>query len=174
MGLSQGWGMPELAKISPDYVVQARSEYQIRKFVIGQHDTDAQRFRQLIIEAQTLGYTIAQTEIALKKSQIEMDQLLATGDEIDALDAEEKRLGMRMTELTLEGARREMAVLEEIFNEMPHFSQEDIEADQPIYWQKRLTRQAEIDQASIAQGISAGNLQSLLSAGLVQQNEVEA
>lgn len=174
MGLNQGLALTELAKISPDYVVQARSEYQIRKFVIGQHDTDAQRFRQVIIEAQTLGYTIAQTEIALKKSKIEIERLLATGDELDALDAEEKRVGMRMTELSLEGAKREMAVLESIFNELPHFSQEDIEADQPVYWQKRLTRQAEIDQASIAQGISAGNLQSLLSAGFVGQTEIEA
>ena len=163
--------MKDLQIQSSNYVVQTRSDYQLEKFVIGQHDTPEMQYRQILIEAQSLIYNIRSAELNLKKSELEAQKLDATGDPIDAIDAEEKRLGMAYTLIALEGARAELACLENLFKQYPQFTPTQIEANQPDYWKKRLNRQAELDIASSRDGISGANLQSMLSAGLFDNQE---
>ncbi|MCH9717730.1 MAG: hypothetical protein K0U52_11700 [Gammaproteobacteria bacterium] len=163
--------MKDLQIQSSNYVVQTRSDYQLEKFVIGQHDTPEMQYRQILIEAQSLIYNIRLAELNLRKSELEAKKLEATGDEIDAIDAEEKRLGMSYTLIALEGSRAELACLENLFGEYPQFTPTQIEANQPDYWEKRLSRQAELDVASLKEGISGANLQSMLSAGLFDNQD---
>jgi hypothetical protein len=155
----------DLVTRSSDYVVQNRSRYTLEHFVIGQHDTPAQRYRQILIEAQRLESDINIVEINLKIARVKIKRLEAKGDEISLLKAEKKRVGMAMTELTLEGARRELAILVELFEQYEEFDQSDIEDDQPDYWAKRLQRQAETDQVSRITGVSTGNIEALLQSG---------
>ena len=102
------------------------------------------RFYQLMLELQDTGYKLRLAEIGLKKAEAEIARLVETGDELDALDAEEKRLGMEQTQIVMQGAQREMAVLEDIFNSCEHYTRDEIEHAQPEYWQKRLTRQTNL------------------------------
>ena len=148
-------------------ILTSRTRYQLRHFVIDQHDTPAMQWRQVLIEGQDLAYKIRMAELGLEKTKIEIHRLLSTGDPIDAITAEEKQIGMVLTERTLAGARLELQWLQEIAEEIGAHTFEEIEADQPLYWAKRLQRQADLDVLSVTQGISAGNLQSMLNAGLL-------
>lgn len=146
-------------------IQQPRSRYQLINFVIGQHDTPEMRFYQLMLELQDTNYKISVAEIGLKKVAIEIARLLETGDEIDALDAEEKTLGMEQTRIVMEGALREQAILEDLFNSCDHYTRDEIEHAQPEYWQKRLTRQTNLQIMS--GGIQWAQLDSLRQIGLL-------
>jgi hypothetical protein len=126
------------------------------------------QWHQVVLEVQQLAYNIAMAELDIKKKQIEIKRLIASGDEIDAIQAEEKRLGIALTERVLAGARMELTWLEELAVEVGQYTYEQIEANQPEYWQLRLSRQASMDRMSAQQGIGACNLNSMLQAGLLQ------
>lgn len=161
----------DLDKYAADTIIPSRSRYQLRQFVIGQHDTPAMQWRQVLIEGQDMAYKIRLAELSLKKTRIEINKLLSTGDPIDAIDAEEKQVGMVLTERTLAGARIELQWLQEIAEEIGPYTFEEIEADQPNYWVKRLQRQADLDVLAVRQGVSAGNLASMLNAGMLTYKE---
>jgi hypothetical protein len=152
-------------------VVPSRSRFQLRQFVIGQHDTAPMQWRQILIEAQDLSYKIRLAELDVEKKRIEIHRLMSSGDPIDAIEAEEKRLGIVLTERTLEGARMELGWLQELADEVGEHSHDEIEADQPEYWAKRLNRQAGLDRLAAIEGVTAGNLQSMLNAGLLAKDE---
>jgi hypothetical protein len=161
--------MSKLSKLSQTQIIPSRSKFQIEHFVIGQHDTPEMRYQQILIEGADLAYKIKMAEIGIEKTKIEIKKLKKTGDELDALEAKEKELGMAYTSLVLESTRYEYAVLEGLFNQYINYSYEDIEANQPEYWKARLTRQAEIDIAQSRQGITAGNLTSLINAKFLER-----
>jgi hypothetical protein len=125
-------------------VQQPRSRFQLERFVLGQHDTPEMQFVQLLLEAQQLVANIRIAELELRKGQILVDRLRATGDEVDAIDADIKQVGLEQTVLGLIGARRELAILAEMFEQMPQFTRAEIEAAQPDYWNKRMLRQTEL------------------------------
>jgi hypothetical protein len=161
--------MTELAKAANDYIVRERSDYQLRHFVIGQHDTPEMRYRQILIEAKDLLFKIKNAELQLEINKRKIDKLEASKDEVKHLKAAQLRLGRSVTLDALEGARRELDYLVEMSKDYRHYTPDEIEANQPDYWERRLTRQATTDRMSLEQGISAGNLESLMKAGLIQK-----
>lgn len=154
-------------------IVPSRSKYQLKNFVIGQHDTPQMQWRQVILEAQSLEYNIRQAKLSIELTELKIAELVKKGDAKSLIKAEKKRLGLILTQRTLAGAELEYEWLKEIAAEVGYFSYKEIEDNQPDYWAKRLTRQADIDRASRTEGISAGNLQSMLNAGLVEQTTKE-
>ena len=115
--------MPDVEQeITPDVLLaiaeiqKPRSAFQLQKFVVGQHDTDEMRYYQTVIEIQNLYYTIKTVTLEMKKTEIEIARLRATGDEIDELDAQIKELGLEQTRVTGIGAFRELYDLMGIFN----------------------------------------------------------
>ena len=161
----------DLDRHNSNTIIPSRTRYQLRHFVIGQHDTAPMQWRQVLIEAQDLAYKIRLAELHIEKARIEAHRLLSTGDPIDAIDAEEKQVGIVLTERTLQGARLELGWLQELADEIGPHTADEIEADQPHYWQLRLNRQAGLDQLAAQNGISTGNLQSMLSAGLLHKED---
>ena len=157
----------ELERTATATIIPERSRYQLQHFVIGQHDTPQMRWRQILLEAQDLAYKIRMAELNLKKQHIEIQRLLASGDPIEAIEAEERQLGVALTERLLTAARMEFGWLEEIAVENGAYTTEEIEADQEQYWMLRLQRQAGLDQMAVREGISPANLQSMLNAGLM-------
>jgi hypothetical protein len=127
-------------------IQKPRSRFQLEKFVLGQHDTDEQRYKQTLLEIQNLVFTIRAIRLELKKTEIEASRLKATGDEIDAIDAELKELSAEQTRLSMIGAERELADLVELWENFPHkYTYEEMERLQPEYWSARLTRQAQLE-----------------------------
>ena len=129
-------------------VQQPRSRYQLIHFVLGQHDTAEMQFYQLCIELQDMGYKLRMAELNVKKTEVEIARLVETGDELDAIEAEEKQVGLEQTQIVMKGAQREIAILEDIFNECQHYTRDEIEHAQPEYWQARLTRQTNLQMMS--------------------------
>ena len=148
-------------------VQQQRSRFQLVHFVIGQHDTPEMRFYQLCLELQDMGYKLRVAEIAVRKSLVEIARLLATGDELDALEAEEKQVGLEQTRIVMRGAEREIAVLTDLFDESQHYTRDEIEHAQPEYWQARLTRQTNLQLMSGSVGWA--QLDSMRQAGLLDE-----
>jgi len=129
-------------------IQQPRSRYQLIHFVLGQHDTPEMQFYQLCLELQDMGYKLRMAEIGVRKAEIEIARLLETGDELDALEAEEAQVGLEQTLIVMKGAQREIAILEDIFNTCQHYTRDEIEHAQPEYWQARLTRQTNLQMMS--------------------------
>lgn len=124
-------------------VQQPRSRFQLERFVLGQHATPEMQYYQTVLELQDAIYKYKLAVINVKKSEIKIAKLRATGDELDELKAQEVELGLSQTEFAMLGAEREMKHLLEIFDTFTHkYTREEIEAAQPNYWQARLTNNA--------------------------------
>ena len=148
-------------------VQQPRSRFQLVHFVIGQHDTPEMRFYQLCLELQDMGYKLRIAELAVRKTIVEIGRLEATGDELDAIEAEEKQVGLEQTRIVMRGAEREIAILTDLFDESTHYTRTEIEHAQPEYWQARLTRQTNLQ--IMAGGVQWAQLDSLRQAGLLDE-----
>lgn len=163
-------------KLTPDVLLamaeiqQPRSQFQLEKFVINQHDTDEMRYYQCILEIQSLYYTIRTVSLEMKKTEIEIAKLRATGDEVDEIDAQLKELGLEQTRLVGVGAFRELSHLINIFESFPiKYTREQIEIAQPDYWSKRLNRQAILELTGGSQA-AASHLDSLRQIGEISVN----
>ena len=148
-------------------IQQPRSRFQLIHFVIGQHDTPEMRFYQLCLELQDMGYKLRLAQIGVRKGEIEIARLLETGDELDALEAEEKELGLGQTRIVMQGAEREIAILADLFDESQKFTRDEIEHAQPEYWQKRLTRQTNLQIMS--GNVGWAQLDSMRQIGLLDE-----
>jgi len=152
-------------------IQQPRSRYQLIHFVIGQHDTPEMRFYQLCLELQDMGYKLRLAQINVRKAEVEIARLLETGDELDALEAEEMELGLGQTRIVMRGAEREIAILTDLFDESQKFTRDEIEHAQPEYWQKRLTRQTNLQIMSGSVGWA--QLDSMRQIGLLDEMVAE-
>ena len=144
-----------------------RSRYQIIHFVLGQHDTPEMQFYQLVIELQSMRHKLRLAEVSMKKTKITIDRLLETGDELDALEAVSTQMDMEQTLIVMEGARREIEVMMDIFNTCQHYTRDEIDRAQPEYWEKRLTRQTNLQIMS--GGVQWAQLDSMRQIGLLDE-----
>lgn len=148
-------------------VQQPRSRYQLVHFVIGQHDTPEMRFYQLCLELQDMGHKLRIAQLGVRKAEIEIRRLVETGDELDAIEAEEKQAGLDHTRIVMRGAEREIAILTDLFDESTHYTRAEIEHAQPEYWQARLTRQTNLQL--MAGGVGWAQLDAMRQAGLLDE-----
>ena len=114
-----------------------------------------------------MGYKLRMARLGVKKLEIEIARLLETGDELDAIEAEEKQVNLEQTMIVMRGAEREVAVLEDIFNRCQHYTRDEIEHAQPEYWEKRLTRQTNLQIMS--GGVQWAQLDSMRQIGLLDE-----
>ena len=154
---------PDIVELFAE-ISQSRSDYQLEKFVVNQHDTDEMRYVQTLLEVQQIYYTVKHLSLETKKNQIKIDRLKATGDEIDAIDAEQIELGMEQTQLAALGTLRELETLLKILEQFPRYTRTQIEAGQTDYWRKRMNRQIETDRMGGRPSIAA-HLNSLIQMG---------
>jgi chromosome condensin MukBEF MukE localization factor len=148
-------------------VQQPRSRFQLERFVLGQHATDEMRYYQVCLELQEAIYKYRYAVINVKKLELKIAKLRATGDDLDELKAQEKELGLNETRLAMLGAKREMQHLVEIFEGFTHkYTREEIEAAQPDYWQARLTNNAKAMLMG-GQSVSSGHIEAMEQAGIL-------
>jgi hypothetical protein len=148
-------------------VQQPRSRFQLERFVLGQHATPEMQYYQTVIELQDAIYKYKLAVINVKKSDLKIAKLRATGDELDELKAQEVELGLAQTSYAMVGAEREMKHLLEIFKTFTHkYTREEIEAAQPDYWQARLTNNA---KAMLMGGssVNAAHIEAMEQAGVL-------
>ena len=67
----------------------------------------------------------------------------------------------------MKGAERELAILTDLFDESQKFTRAEIEHAQPEYWEKRLTRQTNLQIMS--GGVQWAQLDSMRQIGLLDE-----
>lgn len=148
-------------------VQQPRSRFQLERFVLGQHATPEMQYYQIVIELQDSIHKYKLAQISVKKSELKIAKLRATGDELDELKAQEVELGLAQTGFAMVGAEREMKHLLEIFDTFSHkYSRAEIEAAQPDYWQARLTNNAKAMLMG-GQSVNAAHIEAMEQAGVL-------
>lgn len=148
-------------------VQQPRSRFQLERFVLGQHATPEMQYYQVCIELQDMIYKYKLAEINKKKTDLKIERLRSTGDEMDELKAQEIELGQEQTRLAVIGAQRELAHLIEIWETFEHkYTREEIETAQPDYWQARLTNNAKAMLMG-GQSVNAAHIEAMEQAGIL-------
>ena len=148
-------------------IVQARSCYQIDKFVIGQHDTDEQRYKQVVLEIRNLVLTIKRIHLGLEKSKILYETFNAKKDQLSQLDAQLVKLDIEDSEFGLHGAIKELDYFLQIWENWEHkYTAEEIENLQPAYWNARLNRQASLEAIGSGGTVAWASLDALHQIGM--------
>jgi len=148
-------------------VQQPRSRFQLERFVLGQHATDEMKYYQTVIELQDAIYKYKLAVINVKKSELKIANLRATGNELDELKAQERELSLAQTRFTMLGAERELSHLIDIFNGFEHkYTRAEIETAQPDYWQARLTNNAKAMLMG-GSGVNASHIEAMEQAGVL-------
>jgi len=156
------------------HIQKGRSRFQLEHFVAGQHDTEPQRYRQVLLELQQMLYHYKVIQLTMKKKEIVIERLLSTNDEIDALDAEINKLALAQDKLSVLGAERELKDLIEMWEDFPHkFTYDELEADQIVYWDARLTRQAQLEAISGSGKVNWASLDALRQIGKFNQQVID-
>jgi len=150
-------------------IQQSRSKYQIEKFVIGQHHSPEMQYYQLCLEANSVITNIEETELRIEKVKAEVEELLSTGKKSDAIEAKIKMLAIESLERNLIGSKRELAYMEELFDQFPKFTRDEIEAAQQEYWETRLTRVAQLQMLSRQGGVDWAQLEAVYQAGIMEE-----
>lgn len=154
-------------------ITQSRSKYQIEKFVIGQHHSLEMQYYQLCLEASVLIDAIKESELRIKKLKAQAEELRETGKKSDAIEADILELRIPAMENSLNGSRRELAFMEEMFEQFPKFTRDEIEAAQQEYWETRLTRVAQLQMLSRQGGVDWAQLEAVYQAGIMEKALLE-
>jgi hypothetical protein len=137
-----------------------RTEYAIKHFVVGQHDTSEQQYLQCVLEMQIKYDNIRRAQLNKKKVLLKIANLEKENTEESLIDAELAKIDLQEQDRALLGALREFKVLYDIYEASPKYTREQIDQGQPEYWRRRLTRQAEQEQGATGR-IGAGNLEAI-------------
>jgi len=144
-----------------------RTKFQIEHFVLREHDCPERKFLQLITELKSLRDGAVIDWLEQKKLQIEIDRLLKTGDEIDEIEATKKQFNLIALQDAMLYRSREIKAFVELLHQFEKiYTYEEIEAAEPLYWDKRLTRQMAEDMVSAQTGINPGNVRSAIQADI--------
>jgi hypothetical protein len=148
---------------------QSRSRYQIEKFVVGQHQSPEMQYYQLCVEMNGLINTIKETKLRIQKVQAEAEELRETGKKSDAIEAEIKEMSIEELENHILGSERELAFMQELFDQYPKYTREEIEEAQPAYWEQRLTRVAQLQMLSAQGGVDWAQLEAIYQANIMEK-----
>ena len=125
-------------------VQQPRSRYQLERFVIGQHDTVEMQFYQCVIELNDMLHKYKLAEVNKVRMEREIARLEKSDDEDADLDLREKQIEYQHFLGVMSGGEREIICLLDMYEQIQHFSRDEIDHAQPEYWEKRLGRQAQL------------------------------
>lgn len=150
-----------------DEIQLNRSQFQMERFVIGQHHRPEMQYRQLVIEAVGLYEAFRETELQIAKIEAEAEELRATGRKSDAIEAEIQETRLPGLRRQLIGTRREIEHLEELFERYPKYTLDDIEAAQEDYWRERLLRTAHFQ--TMTGSLGWAQVEAIWQAGLLPE-----
>lgn len=150
-------------------IAMPRSAYVLEHLVVKAHEHPSQQFLQCVLEMRIKYNTIRRSRIQREIINEEIARL-DMADSIDRLQAELKRIDLEEMELSEVGAMREFFSLYRIYQQMPRFTAEQIEAGQAEYWYKRLVGQSQRDVLATGR-VGQGNIQALEHIGVTLQVE---
>lgn len=150
-------------------IQQSRSNFQLERFVLGQHLTPEMQYYQLLLEIQDLSFKHKNALIEREISEIKIAKLEASNDEIKLLKAKQRRLALDQLNLAILGTERELNHLLDIWSSFEHkYSRAEIEAAQPEYWRARLTANANAMLMG-GGGVNPSHLEAMDQAGVLDE-----
>ena len=148
-------------------IQQPRPDYVLEKFVVGQHDTDPQRYMQCVLEMQIKYDAIRRARLTRQKLLLQIVDLEKDSSPIDYIDAKLKHIDIEAQDRAMLGAVREFEALYRIWQGFgQRYTRAELNEAQEEYWHKRLTRQANHDIQATGR-VGVGNLEALQQIGLV-------
>jgi hypothetical protein len=143
-----------------DAVSQPRSDYQLRKFVVGEHETPERQYLQVVVEMQRKVSSLRRAVIERRK------KIAAIEKETDLDEKELMQIDLDDMNFAITGAMREFNTLYDIYMSLPTFTTQQLQDAEEGYWIRRLIRQSQVDIDSCGQ-VSPGNMDALRQAGIV-------
>ena len=119
-----------------------------------------------VIELNDMLHKYRLAEISQVRMEREIARLEESDEEDADLDLAEKKIEYQFFLGVKNGGEREIVCLLDIYNQIQHFSRDEIDHAQPEYWEKRLTRQTQLQ-------IMAGNVQWAQLDSMRQINKLE-
>lgn len=148
-------------------IQQPRSNFQLKNFVMGQHDTEPMQFYQLCIEISELYYNISVAELELEKMKIKKSFLDESDNPIDKIDSKIIQINIDKTSNVIDASKSEFQFLISEYKKFEKkYSRKDIEDNQLSYWKSRLQRQAALEQVAVSTSQSE-HFNSLRQIGLI-------
>jgi hypothetical protein len=147
-------------------IQQPRTDYELQHFVVGQHDTDPQKYAQCVLELQIKFNAVRRALIYKRRILAEIETLKTKADDpLSTYDAELKAIDLEEQDMAMIGALREFQALYRIFKTFgKQYTRQELNGAQEEYWRLRLTRQA--NQDLLASGrVSVGNIDALRQIG---------
>jgi len=159
--------MYEQVKEAIKEIQQARSRFQLERFVLGQHATEEMKYYQTCIELHALLDNLEIAEIEIKKLELKIKRLREKQDELEDLEADLLELALRNQRIALVGSQRELAHLLEIWECFDiKYTRAEIEAAQPEYWRERLTNNAKAMLMG-GSGVGYAHIEAMEQAGVL-------
>lgn len=149
-------------------IQQARSNYQIEKFVVGQHTAPEMQYYQLCVEAAGVQQAIAETELRIQKIKALAVELAQTGKKSDAIEAKIQLLAIPSLQSQVLASKRELLHFQNLLSTYPDYTRQDIEDAQKDYWENRLTRVAQLQMLSRQGGVDWAQLEAVYQAGIFE------
>lgn len=147
-------------------IQQPRTDFELRHFVVGQHDTEPRRYAQCVLEIQIKLQALRRADVIRRQIERKIRRLesKATPASVDA--AELLRLDLEDQQFACLGATRELEALYDIFKGFPRqYSREELNECESQYWQSRLLRQATQDLGAMGR-VGVGNQEALRQIGI--------
>lgn len=158
-------------------IQQPRTDHELKTFVVGHHDTDLRRWAQCVLEEHQKWLSLRRAEISERKLIRKIAWLKARGagenpdiepkrraDSLD--DAETAEIDLEELRLASLGAARELVALDAIRLSFGRsYTREELNAAEPEYWTRRLTRQA-IHDINASGRVGVGNQDAMRMAGM--------
>jgi hypothetical protein len=142
-----------------------RTEYMLRHFVVGQHDTAPQQYAQCVLEMQIKYDNIRRAMLTKRKIQLKIDRLEKRGTEGAKIEADLKRIDLEEQDRAMLGALREFDSLYAIWKSFPkQYTRGEMDEAQEEYWVRRLSRQAHQDMLAGGR-VGQGNQEALRQIG---------
>jgi hypothetical protein len=133
-------------------IQQPRTDFEIEHFVVGARQTPGRQWAQAILELQLKLFAIQRARIEKRRAELDilglrekLEGAIGRDAERLELDIEEKETDLVELELARLGAVREAETLLTILGKLPHYTREQLEAEEPIYWRRRLSEQSLLD-----------------------------
>lgn len=139
-----------------------RTDFAMRHFVVGAHDTPGRQRAQALNELQSLYFSLADVYDEIELAELERAEIEEYNEDGSAnvrAKIEAKRLERKILQQSIYVHQRmqEVDFLLGVLQAIPKYTAEELEAEEPLYWSARLAR-----QAFIAQRDPGGNLDAML------------
>ncbi len=161
------------AKVHFPALQKWRSGLQLSAFIAGEHPRQPRFWRQVMLEMERAYYALKSADIDQRCNRFKRSEFEKSDDPEASFEIERLDLAFEQTNAAIDGKRREVADLYEMFKSLPEFTYEEIEADERDYWIERITQQGVTGIISRATGIGVGDLDSMRQLGIPIEHVIE-